>query len=208
MTGDYATIGRGANTHIATTMGWHNSGHPIMAGVTAVGEYYAGGTNFVTSDSVARWTDGRPYVGVSVNQKVVGVNQYPGIYSRTPPQRSGDWALVIHNALLFVSGSVTGVEEFDPFAPGFNVTLVTAPNPAQKSVQVSYQVPFGGQVSVGFYDLNGRLVKTLVSGEVKPGLTRATWDMTDNNGRRVASGVYFCKLVAGDHVQTRKLVID
>ncbi|OYD14769.1 hypothetical protein CH330_07615 [candidate division WOR-3 bacterium JGI_Cruoil_03_51_56] len=208
MSGDYATITRGANTQAATTMGWHNAGHPIMAGVTTVGDYYAGGSQFVTTaESVARWNDGRPYVGVSANKKVVGVNQYPGIYSRTPPQRSGDWALVIHNALMFVAGAITGVNEFDPFAPALHLMLKTAPNPVMNRVVVNYAVPYSGKVNIGFYDLNGRLVKTLVSGQAKPGLNRAVWDMTDNHGQKVASGIYFCKLTAGDKTCARKLVV-
>jgi hypothetical protein len=33
------------------------------------------------------------------------------------------------------------------------------------------------------------------------------WDMTDNAGKRVATGIYFCKLVAGSRTQSRKLVV-
>ncbi|MBN2537645.1 T9SS type A sorting domain-containing protein, partial [candidate division WOR-3 bacterium] len=206
MTGDYATITPGTNIRDDVQLGWYNSSHPVMAGVTDVTCYYGAQATFATSDSVAKWNTGRPYVGVSANQKVAGVNQYPGIYSY--PQRGGDWALVIHNALMFVAGSVTGVSEFDPFAPGLHVSLQTAPNPAQERVNVSYMVPAGRTVELGIFDLNGRLVQTLATGEAKPGLSRATWNMTDGQGRRVANGVYFCKLSAGGQTQTRKLVIE
>ncbi|MEO0082659.1 MAG: T9SS type A sorting domain-containing protein, partial [candidate division WOR-3 bacterium] len=209
MTGNYATITAGSNTHSNTTMGWYNSAHPVMAGVDSVREYYAGTCNFVaTAESVARWADGRPYVAVSANQKVVGLNQYPGIYSRTPPQRGGDWALVWHNAFAFVSGSVVGAKEFDPFAPALHVTLSTAPNPAMREVLVSYMVRSGEQMNIGIFDQTGRLVKTLVSGPARPGLSKVVWDLKDNDGRSVAAGVYFCKLVAGDKTQTKKLVIE
>jgi hypothetical protein len=207
MTGVYATVNPGANTYNATTMGWHNGGHPVMAGVGAVGEYFAASSNFAaTAESVARWTDNRPYVGVSANLKVVGVNSYPGVYS--VPERNGDWALVIHNALMFVAGSATGVSEFDPLAPALNVVLNATPSVAQRSVSVNYMLAPGSEFSLGIYDANGRLVRTLARGAAATGLQRASWNMTDANGRRVASGVYFCKLVAGAKTQTRKLVVE
>ena len=90
MTGACATISVG---HVAggTQLGWHNSAHPIMSGVTAVGEIYTVNSTFV-GESVAAWQNGSAYVGVSSNQKVVGLNQYPGSHSY--PERSGDWVLV------------------------------------------------------------------------------------------------------------------
>ncbi|MFO7639613.1 MAG: S8 family serine peptidase, partial [bacterium] len=207
VTGSYATISPGSNTHQATTMGWNNPAHPIMSGVGAVGEYYAGSGSFVSSaESVARWNDGRPYVAVAANQKVVGVNSHPGLTSN--PARNGDWALVFHNALQFVSGSATGVEEFDPLRPALNVELNAAPSVAQRSVTVSYMAPMGREHSLGIYDINGRLVRSLATGTAPAGLQRLAWDMTDGSGRRVGSGVYFCKLVAGERSQTRKLVVE
>ncbi|HDQ98782.1 MAG TPA: T9SS type A sorting domain-containing protein, partial [candidate division WOR-3 bacterium] len=209
MTGDYATISPGANTQQSTTLGWNNAGHPIMAGVDSVREVYAGDGGFVASaESIARWADGRPYVAVSANQKVAGVNSYPGIFSQSPPQRGGDWALVFHNALHFVAGSVTGVGEFDPFRPALNVTLDAAPSIARRGVTVSYMLAAGSEYSLDVYDINGRLVRSLAAGTAPPGVQRVSWDMTDAAGRRVGSGIYFCKLVAGERSQTSKLVVE
>ncbi|MBN2537188.1 hypothetical protein JXB37_02805, partial [candidate division WOR-3 bacterium] len=111
MTGNYATMTQGNNTFQNASLGWNNGAHPIMDGVTSVGDYYRTVPTFL-AESVAKWDDGRPYVAVSANQKVAGLNQYPGCH--VPPGRTGDWALVIHNALRFVTG-MTGTKEFDPF---------------------------------------------------------------------------------------------
>ncbi|MEO0079140.1 MAG: T9SS type A sorting domain-containing protein [candidate division WOR-3 bacterium] len=207
MTGNYATIGAGANTHLTTTLGWFNPSHPVMAGVDSVREYYAASGYFISTDTVARWADGRPYVAVSANQKVVGVNSYPGIYSMSPPQRGGDWALVFHNALRFVAGMV-GVNEFDPLRPALNVRLVTSPNPVQKRLVVNYAVAGGTRVELGMFDLNGRLVRRLYSGNGRSGINQVVWDMTDDQGSRVAAGVYFCKLTTGDKTATAKVVVE
>lgn len=205
ITGDYATIGLGANNASTTTLGWYISGHPIMSGVSAVGEWLRASAAFITPDSVARWADGIPYVGVSGNRKVVGVNQYPGIVSR--PERNGDWALVIRNALYYVAGMV-GTEEFDPFRPALSVRLETAPNPARRQATVNWAVPHAGEVNVGIYDAGGRLVRSLFSGRAEPGLGHASWNLADSRGGRVASGVYFCRLDAGGRSVSSKLVVE
>ena len=45
--------------------------------------------------------------------------------------------------------------------------------------------------SVRVYDVAGRLVRTLVEGNLDAGPHEIVWDGTDDAGRRVASGVYF-----------------
>ena len=206
MTGDYATIAAGANAQAGTTLGWNNSAHPIMNAVGAVGEFYAASAPYAaTAESVANWADGRPYVGVSANQRVVGVNSYPGIYGVA--ERNGDWGLVLHNALAFVAGSVTGVSEFDPTAPALNVRLSATPNPAQAVATLNYMVPNAGSVNLSIYDGSGRLVRTLFAGAARPGLNTIKWNLRGTAGRRVANGVYFCKLVQGEQTQSRKLVV-
>jgi len=204
MTGNYATISRGANTHANTTLGWYNPAHPIMDGVSSVGEYFAGGSNFITTDSVARWADGRPYVGVSANQKVVGVNSYPGVNSQ--PGRTGDWALVFHNALAFVAG-MTGVGEGPGRVP-LGLELFAGPNPANRQVHISYSAEVPVAAMVGIYDANGRLVRTLDTGRTAGETRRATWDLSDEGGRPVARGIYFCRLAAGASSLSRKLVVQ
>jgi len=46
-----------------------------------------------------------------------------------------------------------------------------------------------------------------VDGKQETGYRTVTWDGRDHADRQVASGIYFYKLVAGDFVQTRKMVL-
>jgi len=58
--------------------------------------------------------------------------------------------------------------------------------------------------------VRGRLVRTLVdagSGMLTPGVHAVTWDGKDEQGRRVATGVYFSKLKACGRTAKRKLVL-
>jgi hypothetical protein len=70
-------------------------------------------------------------------------------------------------------------------------------------------IPSGGLVSVhlAIYDVNGRLVRTLVSGERTPGRHRVTWDGTSERGENVSSGVYFYRISTPGWVRTKKMVL-
>lgn len=206
MTGNYATIAPGLNTPVLSTLGWKNSAHPTMAGIGAVQDNFRALTRFASeAESVACWADGRPCAAVSRNGKVVGLNQYPGI---VPSQRGGDWALLWHNALMFVSGAMGGVEEFDPICPALHVTLSTAPNPTLRRVTVNYLVASSTDATVCVYDRPGRLVRSW-SVATRPSLVGSlVWDLTDIRGQRVPAGVYFCRLAAGGKTVTSKVVVE
>jgi flagellar hook assembly protein FlgD len=62
-------------------------------------------------------------------------------------------------------------------------------------------------VELRIYDLAGRLVRTLVDGPRAAGVNQVTWDGTDARGRAVASGTYYARLIAGEQVQVRPLVL-
>ncbi|MFB3145565.1 MAG: FlgD immunoglobulin-like domain containing protein, partial [Nitrospirales bacterium] len=81
------------------------------------------------------------------------------------------------------------------------------PNPFNPSTTIRYAVPEAGEISLKIYNLNGQLVKTLLSGVVTAGNHQVVWDGTDSSGSQVASGAYLYKLEAGDFVQTRKTVL-
>jgi flagellar hook assembly protein FlgD len=49
-------------------------------------------------------------------------------------------------------------------------------------------------VKLQIFDIQGRVVKTLVDERKPMGTYRAVWDGTDNQGRPVSSGVYMAKL--------------
>lgn len=205
MTGSYATFPAWSYTATTTTLGWHNAAHPIMSGVSSVQDMFISNCPVApTAESVANWADGRHYVAVSANRRVVGINQFPSIYGY--PQRQGDWGLVIHNALAFLSG-MTGVEETPAGLPaGF--VLAAGPNPSRSVVRISYATPANGSANVRVYDANGRLVRIVHSGAAGPQVRHATWNLEDEAGRPVARGVYFCKLTSGSTTVGRKLVVQ
>jgi len=82
------------------------------------------------------------------------------------------------------------------------------PNPFNPSTKIAYAIPAGGgRVDLKIFDLSGRLVRTLVSGEMPAGNHTAVWTGLNDAGRRVASGTYFYRLQAPDFDDTRKMVL-
>jgi hypothetical protein len=70
-------------------------------------------------------------------------------------------------------------------------------------------VPWQGgapRISIKIYSLSGQELVTLFAGDQGPGLGTLQWTGTDNTGRQVASGTYFCKLQMDEWSVTRRLV--
>jgi hypothetical protein len=81
------------------------------------------------------------------------------------------------------------------------------PNPFRTRTAITYALPDQQAVTLAIYDVRGALVRELVSGAVSAGSHRVTWDGRDGRGRPVGSGVYFCRLDAGEFTQTRRMVL-
>lgn len=81
------------------------------------------------------------------------------------------------------------------------------PNPFNPQTTIRYDLELRTAVLLTVFDVTGRRVKTLVSGVEDPGSHFAVWDGTTDGGARVASGVYYYKLVAGSFVATNRMVL-
>ena len=76
------------------------------------------------------------------------------------------------------------------------------PNPFNPSSTINYGLKNEGHVEIMVYDATGRLVDELVNQHQTAGYHSITW-----NASNQASGMYFAKMIAGDVVQTQKLVL-
>jgi len=70
-----------------------------------------------------------------------------------------------------------------------------SPNPFRSTVRLSYEIPAASNIALKVYDRSGRVVAMPVRGRVEPGRYNLTWHATDSNGRTMAPGVYFCRLL-------------
>jgi Secretion system C-terminal sorting domain len=76
------------------------------------------------------------------------------------------------------------------------------PNPFNPGTTIRYELPVASAVRLSLFDILGREVSLLISGRMEAGVHEVRFDASG-----VSSGVYFCRLQAGDFVQTKKLVV-
>lgn len=95
-----------------------------------------------------------------------------------------------------------------PASPTASAPSVSAPapNPFATETAISYSLPTERHVAIRIYDLNGRLVRTLVNAMMPAGVHRAKWDGRDREGRAVGSGVYYSKFVSGEVERADRLL--
>lgn len=105
--------------------------------------------------------------------------------------------------------SATGVDDDPPpaQAPAGVRLLAAAPNPFNPRTTIRFELPAAGTVRLAVHGLDGRLVATLVSGELLAGEHEAVWDGRDRAGRPAASGVYICRLEAGGVVRAQRVAL-
>ena len=103
---------------------------------------------------------------------------------------------------------VTKDEAAAPAAPGGDLRLrVQGANPGTGS-RLEFTVPSASRVSLKVYDVQGRIVRTLVDQDAEAGPFSARWDGRSDDGARVGRGVYFARLVAGAQTSERKVVLE
>jgi hypothetical protein len=83
------------------------------------------------------------------------------------------------------------------------------PNPFNPFTTIDYSIKEKGHVSIKIYNVAGQLVRTLVN-EVKIPKTEGysvVWDGRNDTNDPVSTGVYFCRLVAKNFANTKKMVL-
>ncbi len=81
------------------------------------------------------------------------------------------------------------------------------PNPFNAKTEISFDVPAEAFVTVDVLDVSGHTVKTLAKGTFAAGRHTVVWDGTDEAGLPVGSGVYFCRMRAGDKVEVVRMTL-
>jgi Leucine-rich repeat (LRR) protein len=97
--------------------------------------------------------------------------------------------------------------------PKETVLLHNYPNPFNPETWIPYQLAVPAEVTLTIYAVNGQVVRTLALGHQIVGIYHsrsraAYWDGRNEQGERVASGVYFYTLSAGNFTATRKMLIQ
>lgn len=145
-----------------------------------------------------------------------------------PPERDGAVAVLVESEgrVVVFGGGGSGVTLYnDTWAlEGISPPVPTAvaqaggpvprftlgqnfPNPANPATTITYELASPAAVRLGIFDLLGRQVRRLAEGEKPAGQHTATWDGHDQQGHRVASGIYLYRLETPKGTAIRKLAL-
>jgi hypothetical protein len=80
------------------------------------------------------------------------------------------------------------------------------PSPTHSTTTIQYTLTESAHVILKIYNVLGQEIKTLVNETQTYGPKTVVWDGRDNQGRFLSSGIYFCRLHAGDFEQSKKLI--
>ena len=113
--------------------------------------------------------------------------------------------------------------DFEAFEPALHFTAVEGvpaqvtpirtalirsfPNPFNAQAVIVYEVAQRGHVTIEVYNLAGQSIRTLVDETQASGRRRVLWDGRDGAGRRVATGLYACRMTHGGAAVMRKMLL-
>ena len=101
----------------------------------------------------------------------------------------------------FADDKIAWYENLGP-TPTSLALMQNYPNPFNPSTKISYQIQEVSFVTLKVYDVLGNEIETLVNTEKPAGTYEITWNAID-----LPSGVYFYRIVAGDFVETKKMIL-
>lgn len=99
-----------------------------------------------------------------------------------------------------------GELEGKPLPQSFALASIS-PNPFNQTVTIRYTIPRQSAIKLVIFDTSGRVVRTLAHGSRVAGHYRVQWDGTDDAGRPVNAGIYFCRFQAAGFSQIGKVLL-
>lgn len=101
--------------------------------------------------------------------------------------------------------TMSGIQPNSNEIPAKFTLFQNYPNPFNPMTKIKFDIPSSSAssiVSLKIYNILGEEIEELVNEELKAGTYEVTW-----NGTNHSSGIYFYKLRAGSHSETKKLVL-
>jgi flagellar hook assembly protein FlgD len=93
-------------------------------------------------------------------------------------------------------------------APGAGLLMLAArPNPFAFSTDVPFTLDRRGYALLRIHDASGRVLRTLLDGELPAGERRVTWDGRTDGGQRVPAGIYLLNLQVDGVTVSQKVAL-
>lgn len=118
-------------------------------------------------------------------------------------KNSGDLSVLINSCIQ--SGVDDGLA-LEDLPDQFQLGRVY-PNPFNPEINIEFALPSRAHVDLKIYNINGQLVRQLLSEELPAGVHVAQWDSRSDSGNKVATGIYLCRFKANGFVGMKKMVL-
>ncbi|HUL98538.1 MAG TPA: FlgD immunoglobulin-like domain containing protein, partial [Mycobacterium sp.] len=100
-----------------------------------------------------------------------------------------------------------GVTDIEQLPPGKTALGRSFPNPFQNTTSIQLSLAKPGMMKLGIYDVQGRLVRSLMNGYQTAGQKFVIWNGSSDAGVRLAAGVYVIRMEAQGVVMTRRVAL-
>jgi hypothetical protein len=142
------------------------------------------------------------YTSITETQKIIsGLDINKKYYFRVIPQNNyiiGEWSDVSE----FTLSKLLITEEIKKITPTEIKLYQNYPNPFNPSTVIGYQLPKNNYIMLKIFDVMGKEIANLVSENQPAGYHEVKW-----NAVGVPSGIYYYRLVAGEYVDMKKLIL-
>ena len=176
-----------------------------------------------TIAGIVRSTQNAPIQGVTVscgdlsattnNSGAYSLQIEAGVYDVTANHPNYQ-SVTFENVTVYANQTTTQNFQLSPLDGDDNSLAPVAtslngnyPNPFNPETTISFSLKEPAKVAINIYNIQGKLVKTLVNEERTAGHYTVIWNGKDSNGRNVASGVYYYRMTAGKYSNTRKMIM-
>lgn len=113
------------------------------------------------------------------------------------------WGVGGAGKIMFTTtGGTTYIQYLNTETPSQFKLYQNYPNPFNPSTNISYDIPKDVFVTIKIYDISGREIKILVNEYIRAGRY-----IIGFNASGLSSGIYFCKIIAGNYIETKRMVL-
>jgi|GEM_PF-1206245 len=144
----------------------------------------------------------QPIGSTTADSMLVNVDMYTHKYSFYALSKDNVGNVETTRPAPVTSDITNGVGDAKEVIPTEFALLQNYPNPFNPSTEITFTLSAQVRATLRIYDMLGREIATLLDDEKSPGKYTVKWDAGKNS-----SGVYFYRLIAGDFLQTRKLML-
>ena len=138
--------------------------------------------------------------GTAESMLITGLSDGEPIYmAMKSADAAGNWSQISNVLALGVQTASVDLSGLSFSSP--------RPNPARVSVNWSYAMPQPARFQVDVFDVVGRHVQNIASGERGAGAGELSWDLRDGQGRPVGAGLYFVTVHLGSRMWTERLIV-